>query len=64
MSQLPGGLLAHHYGSKKIVGLSNFLVTILTFAVPVSTHFSIYALIATRFLQGITAVSDNVDPAK
>ncbi|KAK7573609.1 hypothetical protein V9T40_010800 [Parthenolecanium corni] len=57
VSQLPGGLLAHHYGSKKIVGLSNFLVTILTFAVPVSTHFSIYALIAIRFLQGITAGS-------
>ncbi|XKL69073.1 hypothetical protein PGB90_006842 [Kerria lacca] len=55
VTELPGGLLAHHYGTKQVFGLSNFLVAILTLFIPISNGISTDVLIGVRFLQGFIA---------
>ncbi|KAL6255754.1 hypothetical protein P5V15_012997 [Pogonomyrmex californicus] len=53
LTQLPGGILARRYGTKRVFGLGNLLTALLGFFTPYVTH--LYALIVLRVLQGLVA---------
>ncbi|CAG9761573.1 unnamed protein product [Ceutorhynchus assimilis] len=52
-TQIPGGLLANKYGTKKVFGLSNFAGVILCFFLPYFAKMGAKPLMALRLLQGI-----------
>lgn len=54
-TQIPGGILALHFGPKRVFGLSNFLVGLLTFFVPISVSSDYHMLVILRLAQGLIA---------
>ncbi|XP_039298715.1 sialin [Nilaparvata lugens] len=52
LTQIPGGMLARRFGTKKIFGLANFSGSLLTFAFPYIAYFDFRLLIFVRVLQG------------
>lgn len=55
--QLPGGLLARQFGAKRIFGLSNLFMFVMSLLIPVLTRWDIKGLIIARTLQGFIGVS-------
>ncbi|XP_050423926.1 putative inorganic phosphate cotransporter [Adelges cooleyi] len=53
--QIPGGILAQRYGAKNVVGISNGLAAILSFAIPLSAKIDYKVLAAIRLIQGFTS---------
>ncbi|XP_068081841.1 vesicular glutamate transporter 1-like [Anabrus simplex] len=53
MGQLPGGILAQKYGTKKVFGFSNLFMCLATFLIPWCSKMNVLALIALRMLQGL-----------
>lgn len=54
-TELPGGLLAHHYGTKQVFGLSNLIPVLMCFVMPTASYFSHTLLVITRIIQGAIA---------
>lgn len=54
--QLPGGLLARTFGAKRIFGLSNLFMFIMSIVMPFVTRWDIKGLIVARALQGFIGV--------
>lgn len=54
-TQLPGGLLAARYGTKKIFGLANFIGCVTCMLVPITAYLNYHALILLRLVQGFVA---------
>ncbi|KAF4521338.1 hypothetical protein B566_EDAN006925 [Ephemera danica] len=52
ITQLPGGILAQRYGSKRVFGLTQLLSVILNFLVPYSVTWGYQGLVVIRLLQG------------
>ncbi|XP_050301012.1 sialin [Anthonomus grandis grandis] len=52
-TQIPGGLLASKYGTKKVFGFSNFAGVVFCFFIPYFAKFGAYSLMALRLVQGI-----------
>lgn len=50
--QLPGGLLARQFGAKRIFGLSNLFMFVMSLLMPVLARWDIKGLIVARVLQG------------
>ncbi|XP_015377059.1 PREDICTED: sialin-like [Diuraphis noxia] len=50
--QLPGGLLARQFGAKRIFGLSNLFMFVMSLLMPVLAQWDIKGLIIARTLQG------------
>ncbi|XP_075232224.1 na[+]-dependent inorganic phosphate cotransporter isoform X3 [Lycorma delicatula] len=58
LTQIPGGMLARHFGTKKVFGLSNFLSCLITFCIPTAAFTDFRLLVFLRVLQGfITGVA-------
>lgn len=57
ISQLPGGLLARRYGTKKVFGISNLIVAILGLLIPIATQYHLYGLVTIRIIQGLISVT-------
>lgn len=55
-TQLPGGILTHHYGTKVVLGVANFLSAVTTFVIPFAAKWGFNALMGLRVLQGVIAV--------
>lgn len=55
--QLPGGLLARQFGAKRIFGLSNLFMFVMSLLMPVLARWDIKGLIMARVLQGFVGVS-------
>jgi MFS transporter, ACS family, solute carrier family 17 (sodium-dependent inorganic phosphate cotransporter), member 5 len=54
-TQLPGGMLAARYGTKKIFGLANWIGCVTCILVPLAAYLNFYALFALRLIQGFVA---------
>jgi MFS family permease len=54
-TQLPGGILAARYGTKRVFGLANFIGCITCMLVPITAYLNFHALIVLRLLQGFVA---------
>lgn len=59
VSQVPGGMLARKYGTKKVFGLANLCISLMAYLIPFCAKWSFGALVAIRSLQGIVSVSWN-----
>lgn len=57
LTQIPGGILAAKYGTKKVYGLANFVGSLCCFAIPYSAYQSVFHLILLRVAQGLVCVS-------
>lgn len=57
LTQIPGGLLATKYGTKKVYGITNFLGAVCCFAIPFCAYQSVFYLILIRAVQGLIGVS-------
>ena len=57
LMQIPGGVITRRYGTKAVFGLSNLVVVLLTFAVPISAHIDYRLLVLLRVIQGLVVVS-------
>lgn len=57
LMQVPGGVLAHKYGTKTVFGLFNFAAVLCCFIIPAASHLHYSAAIAVRCLQGLFSVS-------
>ncbi|XP_065204361.1 sialin-like [Planococcus citri] len=55
LTEIPGGILSHHFGFKKVVGVSNFLTAVGTFLIPFSAKYSFNVLMALRIFQGFVS---------
>ncbi|XP_077286256.1 na[+]-dependent inorganic phosphate cotransporter [Arctopsyche grandis] len=53
LMQLPGGVLAHKYGTKLVFGLANFAAVLCCFIIPPASHIHYSAVIVVRCLQGM-----------
>lgn len=51
--QLPGGILAAKYGTKKIFGYSNLIGCLLCCLMPIASYLDYKLMICLRVLQGI-----------
>ena len=56
LTQIPGGWLTMKYGGKRVIGYGVLLATCLTFITPLAAKFSVYALMAVRFVVGVGQV--------
>lgn len=56
ITQIPGGMLARRFGTKKVFGLANLFSCLITFALPTAAHTDIKILIFLRVLQGFITV--------
>ncbi|XP_046990674.1 sialin-like isoform X1 [Schistocerca americana] len=50
--QLPGGMLSHAYGTKKVFGFSNLTMFVLSLLIPVAAKIGYEAIVALRVVQG------------
>ncbi|KAG8177586.1 hypothetical protein JTE90_028307 [Oedothorax gibbosus] len=55
ITQVPSGVLAEKYGAKWVLGLGMLLCSILTLLTPLAARWSVWALVATRVLEGFGA---------
>nr|XP_018909283.1 PREDICTED: sialin-like [Bemisia tabaci] len=55
VSQVPGGMLARKYGTKKVFGLANLCISLMAYLIPFCAKWSFGALVAIRSLQGIVS---------
>ncbi|PSN34790.1 hypothetical protein C0J52_06210 [Blattella germanica] len=53
--QVPGGILAQHYGTKLIFGVSNFTTCLLCYLIPFCASLDFRVLVFLRVLQGFIA---------
>lgn len=58
VTQIPGGILAQKYGTKKVYGLSNFAGALFSFLIPVAAYLGYQCLIVVRVLQGLVTVKE------
>lgn len=58
LTQIPGGILAQKYGTKKIYGLSNFSGALFCFIIPFSAYLGHHYLILVRVVQGLLTVRE------
>lgn len=56
MTQIPGGLLASRYGTKRVFGFSNFSGVVLCFFIPYFAKLGAMYLMALRLVQGLLLV--------
>jgi MFS family permease len=54
--QIPGGVLAQRYGTKKVYGLSNGVAAMLSCAIPIAAKINYKTLLGVRLVQGFIAV--------
>lgn len=54
-TQLPGGILAAHFGTKKIFGIANWFGCVTCILVPIAAYLNFYVLIGIRLIQGLVA---------
>lgn len=54
--QIPGGVLAQRYGTKKVFGISNGLSSLLSIGIPISAKINYQSLVGIRLVQGFIAV--------
>lgn len=57
VTQIPGGILAAKYGTKKVYGITNFLGAVCSFAIPFCADQNSLYLIIIRTMQGFICVS-------
>jgi MFS family permease len=57
ITQLPGGMLAQKYGTKKVFGFSQFGSVLVAFLLPWSARTGAWGLIFMRCFQGLLNVS-------
>ena len=55
-TQIPGGLLAQMYGTKKVYGYSNLSGVICCMLIPLAAYFGMRCLVILRCIQGIFCV--------
>ncbi|CAG0913240.1 unnamed protein product [Notodromas monacha] len=53
ITQIPGGVLAKHFGAKWLLGLGCLFTAIFTLMTPIAARYSVYALMAVRVMEGI-----------
>ncbi|XP_025413839.1 putative inorganic phosphate cotransporter isoform X2 [Sipha flava] len=53
--QIPGGVLAQRYGTKKVYGLSNGVAAMLSCAIPIAAKINYKTLLGVRLVQGFIA---------
>ncbi|XP_049854263.1 sialin-like [Schistocerca gregaria] len=53
VAQVPGGMLAQHYGTKKVFGIGNLMISLIALLVPLFASLDYRALVALRVFQGI-----------
>ncbi|XP_049948279.1 sialin-like [Schistocerca serialis cubense] len=52
-AQLPGGMMGRHYGTKKVFGISNLMISVTTLLIPLFASLDYRILVALRIFQGI-----------
>ncbi|XP_049798966.1 sialin-like [Schistocerca nitens] len=52
-AQLPGGMMGRHYGTKKVFGISNLMISVTTLLIPLFASLDYRVLVALRIFQGI-----------
>ena len=58
MAQLPGAILTHYYGTKKVLGLTMFGGAILNILIPIAGKLGVKSLVSVRLFQGFVGVSE------
>ncbi|XP_063238497.1 vesicular glutamate transporter 2-like isoform X2 [Bacillus rossius redtenbacheri] len=54
LTQVPGGVLTHRYGTKVVLGAANYTMCLLGLLIPFATFRSFHLLIVIRVLQGFS----------
>jgi MFS family permease len=57
LSQVVGGILTQHFGTKTVFGFSQFITAICSLLIPSAAPLHYGAVIALRSIQGIASVS-------
>ncbi|XP_046988255.1 sialin-like [Schistocerca americana] len=52
-TQVPAGMMAQYFGSKKVFGIGNLMVSITTLLIPLSASLDYRALVTLRAFQGV-----------
>lgn len=59
VTQVPGGILARKYGTKRVFGLSNFIGCVLCALVPIFSFVDLKLVLCLRTFQGFILVKFN-----
>lgn len=54
VTQIPGGILAAKYGTKRVFGWGNYIAILLCFVTPISAYIDYRALVLIRVISGAT----------